>query len=59
MDSTRKKASAGTVTVLADKDNRLRLRWSVAGKRYDIAAGLPDTPVNRRAVEAKARQKVV
>jgi hypothetical protein len=55
MDSKRTKASAGTVTVLAE-DNRLRLRWSVGGKRFNIATGLADTPINRRAAEAKARQ---
>jgi len=47
------RAEKGTVKV-EGADGRLRLRWSVAGKRYNLAIGLPDTKLNRRAAEKKA-----
>lgn len=51
---TRQKSSAGTV-VIESVDGRLRLRWQAAGKRYAKRLGLPDTPINRKAAEAKAK----
>lgn len=32
----------------------LRLRWTYLGRGYSLAMGLPDTPINRAAAEAKA-----
>jgi integrase len=49
------KASKGSVVVESFKD-RLRLRWRVAGKRYCLSLGLPDTPESRMLAELKARQ---
>jgi len=45
----------GTVNVEMFKD-RLRLRWGHSGQRYCLYIGLPDTVVNRKAAEGKARQ---
>lgn len=45
----------GTVTVEAFR-GRLRLRFRFNGQRYSLGSGLPDTKVNRRAAEARARQ---
>ncbi len=45
----------GTVNIEAYKD-RLRLRWGFSGQRYCLYIGLPDTQVNRKAAEGKARQ---
>jgi len=49
------KASKGSVVVESFKD-RLRLRWRVAGKRYCLSLGLPDTRESRMLAELKARQ---
>ena len=49
------KASKGSVVVESFKD-RLRLRWRVAGKRYCLSLGLPDTQESRMLAELKARQ---
>jgi len=49
------KASKGTVQVIASND-RLQLRFRFLGKRHYLSLGLPDTSVNRKAAEAKARQ---
>lgn len=51
---TNAKAKKGTVVVEAIR-GRLRLRWSYQGKRYFLAAELPDSATNRKVVEAKAR----
>ncbi|ACK70914.1 integrase family protein [Gloeothece citriformis PCC 7424] len=51
----RSKAAKGTVKIESDK-GWLRLRFSVAGKRYAFAVGLPDTLLNRKVVQAKAQQ---
>lgn len=48
-----KKAEAGTVAVGVDR-GRLRLVWSYLGRRYTMALGLPDSPINRRIAEGKA-----
>lgn len=48
------KASKGAVSVQSVK-GRLRLAWRVAGERYFLSLGLPDTPVNRNAAILKAR----
>ncbi|NER83209.1 MAG: tyrosine-type recombinase/integrase [Leptolyngbya sp. SIO1D8] len=34
----------------------LRLRWSYSGKRYSLAPGLPDDPINRALAQQKAQQ---
>jgi integrase len=49
------KASKGSVVVESFKD-RLRLRWRVAGKRYCLSLGLPDTSESRMLAKLKARQ---
>lgn len=49
------KASKGSVVVESFKD-RLRLRWRVAGKRYCLSLGLPDTQESRMLAQLKARQ---
>lgn len=49
------KASKGTVQVISSND-RLQLRFRFAGKRHYLSMGLPDSAVNRKAAEAKARQ---
>ncbi|BAY20270.1 phage integrase family protein [Calothrix sp. NIES-2100] len=49
------KALKGNVQVISS-NNRLQLRFSFAGKRHYLSMGLPDTIVNRKAAEAKARQ---
>ncbi len=45
----------GSVTVIAEKDRGLRLRWRYEGKQYSLALGLPDSRVNRAQAESKAR----
>ncbi|PSB25364.1 Arm DNA-binding domain-containing protein [Stenomitos frigidus] len=40
---------------LENFEGRLRLRWRQAGKRYCLALGLSDRPVNRLVAEQKAR----
>jgi integrase len=49
------KASKGSVQVI-NSNNRLQLRFRYAGKRHYLSMGLPDTAINRKAAEAKARQ---
>jgi integrase len=49
------KASKGSVQVITSH-NRLQLRFRFGDRRHYISMGLPDTPVNRKAAEAKARQ---
>ncbi|MBD2198084.1 MULTISPECIES: Arm DNA-binding domain-containing protein [Calothrix] len=49
------KGIKGQVSVVASH-GRLQLRFRYAGKRYTLSIGLPDTIVNRKAAEAKARQ---
>lgn len=51
----KRKASKGTVQVLVSND-RLQLRFRYAGKRHYLSVGLPDTSVNRKVAEQKARQ---
>jgi integrase len=50
-----RKASKGSVQVI-NSNNRLQLRFRYAGKRHYLSMGLPDTVINRKAAEAKARQ---
>ena len=50
-----KKKPKGTVKVESDK-GWLRLRFTHAGKRRAFALGLPDTDINRKFAEQKARQ---
>jgi len=45
----------GQVSIESD-DGRLRLRFTVGDKRYAIALRLPDSKVNRKFAESKARQ---
>ncbi|BAZ00005.1 phage integrase family protein [Tolypothrix tenuis PCC 7101] len=49
------KGIKGQVSVVASHC-RLQLRFRYAGKRYTLSIGLPDTIVNRKVAEAKARQ---
>ncbi|HEY9641326.1 MAG TPA: DUF3596 domain-containing protein [Coleofasciculaceae cyanobacterium] len=49
------KASKGSVQIVTSHD-RLQLRFRFGGKRHYLSIGLPDTPVNRKLAEAKARQ---
>ncbi|MDQ2096806.1 MAG: tyrosine-type recombinase/integrase [Tychonema bourrellyi B0820] len=44
----------GTVNIEVFKD-RLRLAWSWQGKRFWLYIGLPDSRINRKAAEIKAR----
>ncbi|MGB7709289.1 MAG: tyrosine-type recombinase/integrase [Microcoleus sp.] len=44
----------GTVNIEVFKD-RLRLAWSWQGKRFWLYIGLPDSAINRKAAEIKAR----
>lgn len=50
-----KKKAKGTVKIESDK-GQLRLRFTHAGKRRTFALGLPDTSINRKFAEQKARQ---
>lgn len=50
-----KKKAKGTVKIESDK-GWLRLRFTHAGKRRAFALGLPDTIINRKFAEQKARQ---
>ncbi|HEY9827485.1 MAG TPA: tyrosine-type recombinase/integrase [Stenomitos sp.] len=45
----------GAVAIQSLK-GRLRLVWSYGGERYFLSLGLPDTKLNRKAAEIKARQ---
>ena len=50
-----KKKAKGTVKIESDK-GWLRLRFTHAGKRRAFALGLPDSNINRKFAEQKARQ---
>ncbi len=50
-----KKQPKGTVKIESDK-GWLRLRFTYQGKRRAFALGLPDTNINRKFAEQKARQ---
>jgi integrase len=45
----------GSVSVIAEKDRGLRLRWRYQSKQYSLALGIPDSRVNRTQAEIKAR----
>lgn len=45
--------STSKVRVNIDRGN-LRLRWTIAGQRYTLSLGLPDSPVNRKVAESAA-----
>ena len=49
------KASKGTVKVETDK-GWLRIRFTYQKKRYAFAIGLPDTSLNRKVAQEKARK---
>jgi len=49
------KTAKGTVAIENNCD-RLRLRWSFAGKRYCLALGLPHTKINLKAAQKIASQ---
>ncbi len=49
------RASKGEVQVI-ESHGRLQLRFRYAGKRHYLSIGLPDTPVNRKVADQKARQ---
>uniref|UniRef100_B8HN20 Integrase family protein n=1 Tax=Cyanothece sp. (strain PCC 7425 / ATCC 29141) TaxID=395961 RepID=B8HN20_CYAP4 len=51
---TKRKASAGSVQIKVSND-RLQLVFSYAGRRHYLSLGLPDSPVNRKAAQAKAK----
>ena len=51
---TKQKASKGTVRIKTSND-RLQLVFSHGGKRHYLSLGLPDTKLNQRAAEAKAK----
>lgn len=50
-----KKTPKGTVKVEVDK-GWLRVRFTHAGKRYAFAIGLPNSEINRKVAEQRARQ---
>ena len=50
-----KRKAKGTVKIESDK-GWLRLRFTHTGKRRAFALGLPDTIINRKFAEQKARQ---
>ncbi|MEO1399620.1 MAG: DUF3596 domain-containing protein [Cyanobacteria bacterium J06635_1] len=56
MDSGRQSSRApkGSVKVIVSHD-RLQLRFRYGGKRRYLSLGLPDTPVNHKVAEARAR----
>lgn len=54
-ESVRTKAFKGTVQVI-NSHGWLQLRFSFGDKRHYLSMGLVNTPVNRKAAEAKARQ---
>ena len=43
--------STSKVRVNVDRGN-LRLRWTIAGQRFTLSLGLPDSPLNRRVAES-------
>jgi integrase len=45
----------GTVAV-AERNGMLRLRWRYLSKPYQIALGMPDTPLNRHLAQGKASE---
>jgi integrase len=45
-----------SIIKIESDDDRLRLRFSHAGKRYAMALGLPDSAVNRLVAQQKAAQ---
>ena len=53
--SKSRKAKKGTVQ-LKNSNDRLQLVFSWQRKRYYFSTGLPDTPLNRKLAEQKARQ---
>lgn len=46
--------SKGSVSILVSNE-RLQLRFHFNGKRYYLSLGLPDSKLNRKAAEAKAK----
>lgn len=54
-DTPQQKASKGSVQVIIS-NGRLQLRFRYGGKRHYLSLGLPDSKINRKAAEAKARQ---
>ena len=53
-DSSKRKADKGSVQIKVS-NNRLQLVFRYVGQRYYLSTGFSDTPVNRKAVEQKAR----
>ncbi len=51
----KRKAAKGTVQIKLSNE-RLQLVFSWEKQRYYLSLGVPDSPVNRKAAEAKARQ---
>lgn len=47
------RAKKGSVKVETDR-GWLRLRWSWQGRRFNLAMGLPDEPINQTIAERKA-----
>ncbi|MBW4522561.1 MAG: DUF3596 domain-containing protein [Scytolyngbya sp. HA4215-MV1] len=54
-NTSKQKASKGTVQIKVS-NGRLQLVFSWQGQRFYLSLGLPDTTINRKAAEAKARQ---
>lgn len=52
--AVRSRNSKGSVSILVSND-RLQLRFHFNGKRYYLSLGLPDSKLNRKAAEAKAK----
>lgn len=53
-ENTQRKASKGSVKIKVS-NGWLQLVFSYAGKRHYLSLGLPDSRVNRKAAEAKAK----
>lgn len=53
-ENTQRKASKGSVQIKTS-NSRLQLVFSQGGKRHYLSLGLPDSKLNRRAAEAKAK----
>jgi len=55
MSNKAKKSPKGKGTVSIESfQERLRLRWRFAGKRYVLSIGLPDSKINRQVAHQKA-----
>lgn len=53
--SKKTRTPRGSVAI-ANQEGMLRLRWRINGQRYQMALGLPDSPLNRNFARAKAAE---